>query len=342
MKYESEIIKEIVDARGHEYPSLHYESECIETWIAEEKGAYPKLTDYQAEWLNYIAENPNGKFPYVTISDVTEATIDNVVPYAYKSAILSGSTKYRDVDTGEFLETFEEGRNLELVSVKMPVLTTSNGYLWDKKTDVEGKGVDEKTGELIEMTNSVVTDFIKLPDNKTIYKNVRRPIQPQINSYDKDKNFIEATWDWWTGTNQKKVFDSNVEYIRIRYTPDQVNDFSISIIEDNVFPQPTFKSNILTVNEDVTLRSNGNICDELNLLTGQLTQRIDEDGEVLSQEVVKTVDLTITNQDGEPCVLRPIEGKMYLSTSSNGLKPTFSGEVPVEAITQNLASFIEE
>ena len=51
------------------------------------------------------------------------------------------------------------------------------------------------------------------------------------------------------------------------------------------------KTNILTVNEDVTLRSNGDICDELNLLTGQLTQRIGEDGVVLSQEVVKTVDL---------------------------------------------------
>ena len=43
-----------------------------------------------------------------------------------KSAILKGSTKYRDTDTEEFLETFDESRNLELVSVKMPILTTSN------------------------------------------------------------------------------------------------------------------------------------------------------------------------------------------------------------------------
>ncbi len=51
------------------------------------------------------------------------------------------------------------------------------------------------------------------------------------------------------------------------------------------------KTNILTANEDVTLRSNGSVCDELDLLTGKLTQRIDEDGEILTQEVVKTVDL---------------------------------------------------
>ena len=104
-----------------------------------------------------------------------------------------------------------------------------------------------------------------------------------------------------------------------------------------------YKSNILTVNEDVTLRSNGSVCDELDLLTGKLTQRIDEDGEVLSQEVVKTVVLNVEDQDGNKLMrIRPIEGTMYISTSSNTLQPTFTGEIPVEAITQNLASFIGE
>ena len=93
MKYESELIKNIVETRGHEKSSLHYESECVEKWIEEAKGAYPKLTDYQAEWLNYINENPLGNFPYVALTDVTNATIENVVPYAYKSAILKGDTK---------------------------------------------------------------------------------------------------------------------------------------------------------------------------------------------------------------------------------------------------------
>ena len=55
MKYQSELIKEIVEARGHNKSSLHYESECIESWIEESKGAYPKLCDYQSEWLNYIS-----------------------------------------------------------------------------------------------------------------------------------------------------------------------------------------------------------------------------------------------------------------------------------------------
>ena len=54
MKYQSEIIKEIIDTGGHKKSSLHYESECIESWVDEHKGSYPKLCDYQSEWLSYI------------------------------------------------------------------------------------------------------------------------------------------------------------------------------------------------------------------------------------------------------------------------------------------------
>ena len=53
-------------------------------------------------------------------------TLPNTVEAPVKSAILKGSTKYRDIDTGDILDTFDETKNLELVSVKMPVLTTSN------------------------------------------------------------------------------------------------------------------------------------------------------------------------------------------------------------------------
>lgn len=91
MKFEAEIIKDIVDSRGHTKTSIHYQSECVEEWVKEVEGAYPKLCDYQSEWLNYSNENI-GIFPYVTLTDVTNATVENVVPYAYKSAMLKGQT----------------------------------------------------------------------------------------------------------------------------------------------------------------------------------------------------------------------------------------------------------
>ena len=61
MKYKSELINEILEKKGHEVPNLHYQSECIESWIDDYKGLYPKLCDYESEWLNYILENPIGK-----------------------------------------------------------------------------------------------------------------------------------------------------------------------------------------------------------------------------------------------------------------------------------------
>ena len=93
----------------------------------------------------------------------------------------------------------------------------------------------------------------------------------------------------------------------------------------------------------MTLRSNGDIHDELDCLTGKLTQRIGEDGEVLAQEVVKTVELSIQDHDGNTLSkIKPIEGTMHITTSGTPINPVASLEVPVEAITQNLSSFIEE
>ena len=91
------------------------------------------------------------------------------------------------------------------------------------------------------------------------------------------------------------------------------------------------KTNTLTVNEDVTLRSNGDICDELNLLTGQLTQRIDENGEVLSQEIVKTVDLSVVDQDGNNTELKTFDDITHVTLSSEGLIP----EAELEVATKN-------
>ena len=63
----------------------------------------------------------------------------------------------------------------------------------------------------------------------------------------------------------------------------------------------------------------------------------------LKEKSIKTVDLSVVDQDGKPLAqIKPIEGTMHLNTSGETINPLFSGEVPVEAITQNLASFIEE
>ena len=60
----------------------------------------------------------------------------------------------------------------------------------------------------------------------------------------------------------------------------------------------------------------------------------------LASESVKTVDLITINENGESTYFRPLEGTMHVTSSSETIQPTFDMSVPVEAITQNLSSFI--
>ena len=75
-----------------------------------------------------------------------------------------------------------------------------------------------------------------------------------------------------------------------------------------------YSQSILSCNEEITLRSNGDVYDELDLLTGQVIQRIGEDNEILEEEIVRTVEL-----DGE---INFYENS-YIHTSSNEITPEF-------------------
>ena len=446
MKFESEIINEIVDNRGHEKPSLHYESECVEEWVKEVEGAYPKLCDYQPEWLNYNNEHKIGVFPYTTLSEVTDATVENVVPYAYKSAILKGSTKYHDIDTGEFLETFEDGRNLELVSVKMPVLTTVGKNLLDPSS-VELVVEDSNSAQTVTFDSVTDTYEFLSPDSynqmKIILKNLYKVTEA-------NQIYVSGTYESDGGVHEigrhisvnENTFSIGIIH---NWKPVTKANLKIMITSDESTTTTTYepyKSIILTVKEDVTLGGIGDVKDTLDCMTGEVTQRIGEvildgsqsfskyndiegfytygfytpipnvfpsnittingllcdsisistfdkiqsnmsgvvdkegicvnggyikfriDGNKastveelktylsenpikltipLNQNIVKTVDLSVVDQDGhELSQIKPIEGTMYLTTSGETIKPLFSGEIPIEAITQNLASFTKE
>ena len=95
LKYESEILFDLMKRDGDDTPSdvLPYESELKEKYLEQVEGAYPKLTDYRPEWLNYnLYQYLPADFPTESVANVTNATVDNVVPYAYGSASLKGMT----------------------------------------------------------------------------------------------------------------------------------------------------------------------------------------------------------------------------------------------------------
>lgn len=268
MKYESSILKRLIDTYGV-IGNPRYISEIIKEFIVRGKECYPDLFTYQSDWLAHIDEF--GLTPEYTVSYTGQQIYaPNTKERPVKRAILKGSTKYRDIDTGEFLETFEEGRNLELVSVKMPVLTTTGKNLFDGKFETYSGpyGFYE-----FDFTNDVYT--YSITDNDTSVD------ISTLSLGDMDEN-NKITWIFDEGryyytsrtiTSGKLLYYPNTEEafnkIKQRY--------HIQIEEGTVATEyEPYKTNILTTSEEVELRGVGNIKDELNLLTGELTQRIGE------------------------------------------------------------------
>ena len=169
MRYESEIIKEIIDKRGHEKPPLHYESECIESWIEEAKGGYPNLCEYQSEWLNSINKNEGGH-TLVNLQQKGTWTINGSGSNqnaSYSSplptSILKPSTKYyvkfnKDIST--FCKQFYFVQSTDII---IPLTTHSTGAygiittpstLDDKTTPIHIYPKDETS-----LTTEQVTDL---------------------------------------------------------------------------------------------------------------------------------------------------------------------------------------
>ena len=218
---------------------------------------------------------------------VGSLTVQNTIEAPVKSAILCGSTKYKDVDTDEILETFEEGRNLELVSVKMPVLTTTGKNLVEKLM----YGNVSTGGNIADNMNQkrVRTDYINIQNEEKItIKTHSGEVNRSISFfYDENKKFISQT-SWSPSITNSNGFTtlipSNTKYVICEFTHNLPSDKDLVLSNIKIqiekgdtatFYEP-YKSNILTVNEEVELHGIGEVKDELNLLTGELTERVGE------------------------------------------------------------------
>ena len=284
----------------------------------------------------------------VNVSDVVSEDVI-ICDGEMEKAIIKGQTKYRDIDTGDILDTYDSSKNLELVSCKMPVLSTVGKNLLNiNGLRQENACIDNSDGQVKNSNGHMAfLDYIQIPSDKniTFFNNtVYSGAYLKISFYDEDKQFISGN-SFNTGS-LIVVSPSNAKYCRVSgfYHP---NDFDLQLEVGGRSSYEPYKSNILTVNEDVELGSVGEVKDELNLLTGQLTQRTDirpyqesdeSDSEVLTdmtntryklpKEVIKTVDLTIVDQDNNNVESLHSYKDGYITTSSNQLTPTLSCAIP--------------
>ena len=289
MKYESNILERLIKTYGV-VGNPKYVSEIIKQFIIQGKECYPNLFTYQADWLAHIDEF--GLTPEYTVSYTGHHIYaPNTKEKPVKRAILKGSTKYRDIDTGEFLETFEKGRNLELVSVKMPVLTTSNEdgtktNILTVNEDLELRGIgdikdelDCLTGEVIERIGEVVLDG---SEDEKLSLRLSHGLVYQGVLY--NNNYI-------SNHQLKKIYSNKIERFCI------------------IIP-----STITSISEARQWLSENNVIIQLPL----------------AEESIKTVDLTIHDKDHQKVErLTSFEGGTHFTTSSQDgtLLPTLTVDV---------------
>lgn len=151
-------------------------------------------------------------------------------------------------------------------SVKMPVLTTTGKNLFDKNNVIMDY-VIFNDGTLGASNGNGVTDFIKVLKGKTYVKN---DVTSSLAVYDSSKTFIRRISSINTYT------PSDEGYIRwnISAIRDVIDTLQIEESTQSTSYEP-YKSNILSCNEEVTLRGIGEVKDTLDS-TGELTQKIGE------------------------------------------------------------------
>ena len=222
-------------------------------------------------------------------------------------------------------------------SVRMPVLMTSGKNLFSDNL-LNGKQVKENGKYKAGTSNSKNDKFVidKLDGKKQYTITVSCITDSWTNFYVKYTNGEGRQYP--IGNKSSYIITTNKPPYEVDYMCSWGSSasflYDIQIEEGSVatsYEPP--KSNTLTVNEDVTLRSNGDICDELNLLTGQLMQRIGEDGVVLSQEAVKTVDLSILDQnENKVSSISSFNDTTHITASSETIPPIFEGYLATKEV----------
>ena len=211
-------------------------------------------------------------------------TVENTKEGAYVTqAKLLGKTKYRDQDTGELLDEWEDGRNLTLESVQMPVLTTVGKNLFDgimTSGQLRNDNVIDNS-----QTKMGYSELLHIEEELDIYCSYYTNsfyIIEKIYFYDENKNQIDAALRPTNVTSPK-----GTKYFRLSITTtdwdsavifdDIKDDFNIQVETGiQATPYEPYKSNILSTSEEVELRGIGDVRDELDLLTGEVTERVGE------------------------------------------------------------------
>lgn len=312
---------------GEDTISYYYRTYKTPTLKANTKYYYKVLNmPTNANWvLADSSSTTNVYFAYGSVKNTSGTiTLNNNVASSSKLWIRFLNSETSTVDVLNkiqiiFLEYQDGMENWDIPyfegmqSVKLPVLTTSNaihGVNFETIKINLSDGSFTLNNALNSSSGSVeYFDVSNLTNAKFVFRTTQafeRENYFTFFFYDKDMNYLK-----WVNGQLTKVADGvysstiptveNAKYLRVtKYDAeaqmgDIVRNSTSAFIDNSVSFDSTFsiKTNILTVNEPVELRGIGNVRDELDLLTGELTQRI---GEIVLDGSM--IDITIFRKNG--------------------------------------------
>jgi hypothetical protein len=224
-------------------------------------------------------------------------------------------------------------------SVTNPVLKISNTteITITESNIVKNKYVNGYTGE--------ITDT---PQNIGIFTRIVEPSCTYIYSGIANMSYFVTSTNG--GRMTYNIVDKSNNIVSYGFTADNKSDtaitipsngYKITISVDSTRPnvvrlkkdnEPNdIKKIILSCNEEVILRSNENVYDELSLLNSQVIQRIGNDGSVLTSEIFKNVNFLILDENGNNLDnITSFDGTTYITTSSDTIAPDFDGEIATD------------
>ena len=265
-----------------------------------------------------------------------DSTITNAFGYYYFKDGWTGEESKQDIiDKCKilFIEYQEGMENWDIPyfegmqSVKMPVLTTTNvdgtkTNILTTSEEVELRGIGDVQDEMDLTTGEVIENLIEVSINS----------ETEINGYSQTIGSNSNTSRFMV--HIKNTFGIDVEngYGLSDKIPYMNNDSDVFHFRIGNAKNACFI--YVPISELKTNDWKGFVEWAKNKDFKLLLKR--------TEKYIKTVDLSVVNQDGEILnKIKPIEGTMHIKVSGTPLNPTAVLEVPVEAITQNLASFIE-
>lgn len=200
---------------------------------------------------------------------VTYTTDSNTVYIRFIDNTNDLTNKYQ-IEIGSTATDYEEP-NYELKSVKMPVLKTVGKNLWDNKVFEDCPIATINNDGSITLNGTLQGHWLF---NYTIDKGTYC-----ASAIGNDNVYIHLFWQGYdTAFQQNRSFTTSEKVTRQGYisrgTYDNVNIKLQLEVGTQVTSYEPHKTNILTVNEDVTLRGIGDVKDELNLLTGEVVQSV--------------------------------------------------------------------